>query len=113
MLLDLAKALSFFLSILSLYPVLTSAFFVPGAEWRERLALALVHVGFAACIACASGLFFAAEPHGAGHRPRALVSTLPVRVFLWAMAGIGVLFILSWYLEDFYVPLMKHGCCRP
>jgi heme/copper-type cytochrome/quinol oxidase subunit 1 len=37
MLLDLAKALSFFLSILSLYPVALSAFFVPGTRfsgWR-------------------------------------------------------------------------------
>ena len=29
-----------------------------------------------------------------------LTATLPVRVFFWALAGIAVLFTLSWYLVD-------------
>lgn len=113
MLLDLVRAFSFFLSMLSLYPVLTSAFFVPGSQWQDRLSLALVHVSFAACICVASGLLFAWHPHAGSASIRPLISTLPVRLFLWALVAISVLFVLSWYLEDYYVPLLRHDCCRP
>ncbi len=42
MLLEIGKALSFILSLLSLYPIVLSAFFVPGTHWEERLSLSLV-----------------------------------------------------------------------
>jgi hypothetical protein len=32
--------------------------------------------------------------------------TLPVRLYFWALAGMTVLFVLSWYLEEYYVPLI-------
>jgi hypothetical protein len=32
--------------------------------------------------------------------------TLPVRLFLWSLAGMALLFFLCWYLEEYYVPLL-------
>ena len=111
-LLELLRPLSFFLSMLSLYPVLLSAFFVPGTRWEERLEMALLHVAFAACVCFTSGLLFA-WPTRAGFQPReALLSTLPVRIFFWAMAGMTVLFVLSWYLDVYFVPMASRNCCR-
>lgn len=113
MILELARALSFFLSVLSLYPVLVSAFFVPGTRWQERLAACLFHAGFAACVCFASGMLFI-WPSRAHPRPTGtLLSTLPVRIFFCGMAGMAVLFALGWYLEENFVPWMRHDCCRP
>jgi hypothetical protein len=112
MLLELGRALSFFFSMLSLYPVLVSAFFVPGSRWQERLVLALLYVVLAACACLISGLLFS-RPSPANPDGDALLSTLPVRMFLWAMLGMAVLFTVTWYLEEFYVPMLHHGCCRP
>jgi hypothetical protein len=108
--LELARPLSFLLSILSLYPVLLSAFFVPGTHWEERLEMALVRVVFAGCVCFASGMLYAwhsgAEPH------ESLLSTLPVRLFFFAVAGMAVLFVISWYLDTYYVPVARRDCCR-
>ena len=59
MLLELLRPLSFFVSILSLYPIVTSAFFMAGSRWEERLELALLRVAFAACICFTSGFLYA------------------------------------------------------
>lgn len=105
MLLEFGKVLSFFLSILSLYPIVVSAFFVPGTHWEERLSLSLVKVAMAGCICFASGFFFSRPPRpGCPGEP--LMQTLPVRIFLWTVAGVAVFFVLSWYLETYYVPLL-------
>lgn len=102
MLLEMGKALSFFMSILSLYALLTSAFFVPGSHWDERLEAALTKIVLAACVCFASGFFFSAS---AKPEPPA-TRTLPVKMFYWALAGMTLLFFLSWYLEEYYVPLL-------
>lgn len=111
MLLELARPLSFFLSMLSLYPVLVAAFFVPGTLWEERLVGALLRIALAGCMCLMSGLVFSRpsleNPEGEG-----LMATLPMRMFIWAMAGMALLFALSWYLEENFVPLMQHDCCR-
>jgi hypothetical protein len=112
MLLELARTLSFFLSILSLYPVLVSAFFVPGSRWQERLEMALLYIALAACVCFVSGLLFS-WPSAENPDGERLMSTLPVRLFLWAMAGMAILFAVSWYLEEYYVPLLRHDCCKP
>ena len=102
MLLEVGKALSFIMSILSLYALLVSAFFVPGSRWEERLADSLLRIALAACVCLASGLMFrSTEP---GEPP--VTRTLPVRLFFWALAGMALLFFLSWYLEEYYVPLL-------
>jgi hypothetical protein len=112
MVLELSRALSFFLSILSLYPVLTSAFFVPGSHWQDRLAMSLLRIALAACVCFISGLLFS-WPSPANPAGQSLTSTLPVRMFLWTLTGMAILFAVSWYLEEYYLPLLPHRCCRP
>jgi hypothetical protein len=102
MLLEVGKALSFFLSILSLYAVMISAFFVPGSRWEERLMDSLLRIGLAGCVCFASGLIFRSST--AEEPP--VTRTLPVRLFFWALAAMVLLFFLSLYLEEFYVPLL-------
>jgi hypothetical protein len=104
LLLDIAKALSFFLSILSLGPVVLSAFFVPGSRLEDRLVLALEKIALAGCICFLSGILFA-KPwrvnQGSGEH---LIETLPVKMYLWTVLGVAILFLLSWYLEVSFVP---------
>jgi hypothetical protein len=106
MLLDLAKAISLALSILSLYPVMMSAFFVPGTRWEDRLAMSLLKIALAACVCFASGFLFALRPRVNIRTFSAVFGTLPVRLFLLSMLAMTVLFIISWYLEEYYVPLL-------
>lgn len=106
MLLDLTKAFSFFASMLALYPVVAAAFFVPGSHWQDRLILAAARMGLAGCVALVSGIMFARPwlyDEGAGRR---LLAALPVRIYLWTVLGVAILFLLSWYLEEFYVPYL-------
>jgi hypothetical protein len=109
MLLDLTKAPSFFVSMLALYPVVAGAFFVPGSHWQDRLLLALARMGLAGCLALVSGILFArpwVNESSAGHDDagRRLLASLPVRIYLWTILGVTILFLLSWYLEEFYMP---------
>jgi hypothetical protein len=98
--------------MLSLYPVIGSAFFVPGSHWQERLTLALLRVLLAASVSFASGLLFVYPLRANAGTQHSIMATPPVRIFLWAMAGMAILFAVSWYLEEYYVPLLPHGCCR-
>ena len=106
MLREIGKAVSFILSILSLYPLILSAFFVPGTSWPDRLSMSMGRIGIAACCCFASGLFFQRQPRWQGDPGEPLLHTLPVRMFLWTLAGVAVLFLLSWYLDAYYVPLL-------
>ncbi|MGD0894026.1 MAG: hypothetical protein ABR923_21090 [Terracidiphilus sp.] len=112
MLLELARAFSFFLSMLSLYPVLVSAFFVPGKHWQERLSDSLLYVILAGCMCLISGLLFA-HPSPANPEGDRLLTTLPIRLLFFALAGMAVLFALAWYLDLYFAPQLRHGCCRP
>jgi len=111
MLLDLTRAASFFLSIVTLYWVTISAFFVPGASLKDRLFTALLRLALAACASFLSGLFFAwpSRTHRQPHQP--LTSTLPVQLFFWALAAIAVLFLSSWYLATYPCSInISHDC---
>ncbi len=111
MLLDLTRALSFFLSLVSLYWVTISAFFVPGASLQERLVTALLRLAFAACVSFFSGLLFSwpSRTQRESHQP--LLSTLPVQLFFWALAGIAILFLSSWYLATYPCSInISHDC---
>jgi hypothetical protein len=99
MLLDLAKALSFFLSILSLCPVVQSAFFVPGSQLEDRLVLALEWMALAGCICFLSGILFSQPWRADAETGDHLLHELPVRMYLWTVGAVAVLFVLSWYLE--------------
>jgi len=101
-LLEIGKAVSFFTSILSLYALLVSAFFVPGSRWEERLVASLLRIALAGCVCFASGLLFRSSEQ----TQPPVIRTLPVRLFFWALAGMTLLFFLSWYLEEYYVPLL-------
>ena len=111
MFLELARPLSFFLSMLSLYPVLVAAFFVPGTRWEERLVGALLRIALAGCACLMSGLVFS-RPSTENPAGESLMATLPMRMFIWAMLGMALLFALSWYLDENFVPFMRHDCCR-
>ena len=118
MLLELLRPISFFAGMLSLYPVMLSAFFVPGTRWEERLTMALLRVAVAACLCFTSGLLYAhpaTHPISQPSEPaEPLLRTLPVRLFFCAIGGMALLFALSWWLDIYYVPLIfNHGCCRP
>jgi len=111
MLLDLARALSFFLSIVSLYWATIGAFFVPGSTWEERLTVALLRLGLAACICFFSGILFSWPSGPRRQRPLPLTSTLPVQLFFWALAGITILFLSSWYLASYPCSIdISHDC---
>jgi hypothetical protein len=111
MLLELSRALTFFLSMLSLYPVLVSAFFVPGKHWQERLLASLLYVVLAGCVCTISGLLFA-RPSPANPGGDALIKTMPVRLFFFALVGMALLFALTWYLDTYFAPQLRHDCCR-
>lgn len=98
--LELAKAASFFFCILVLCQAAMHAFFDPGATLQDRLLLALSHLFFAACIAVFSGFIFTWPVRSNPDYGRSVLSTLPVRVFLWAATGLIALFVVSWYLGD-------------
>jgi hypothetical protein len=104
--LEIGRAIALTLSILSLYPVMLSAFFVPGSRWEERLEMSLLKIAVAACICFASGLLFAYRPGTSLHFVTGVMATLPMRLFVWAMGSGAVLFAVSWYLEEYYVPLL-------
>jgi hypothetical protein len=105
MLLEIGKAISFLASILSLYALMGSAFFVPGTQWQDRLVASLTRIGLAACVCFASGILFRQEAlHRSPGSDAPLSSTLPVKLFCWALLIMAALFLLSWFLETYYIP---------
>src|ERR1700751_1448802 len=98
--LEIAKAISLLVCILSLYWVSISAFFVPGTQWRERLWIAGFKLLAAAAICFYSGMVFSWPSKTNPTAFQRLTATLPVRLFFWGLTGIAVLFALSWYLAD-------------
>jgi hypothetical protein len=98
--LELAKAVSFLVCILSLYWAAISAFFVPGTQWEERLWIAAFKLLAAAAICFYSGMVFSWPSRSNPTAFQRLTATMPVRLFFWSLAGIAVMFALSWYLAD-------------
>jgi hypothetical protein len=96
--LELGKAISFFLSLLSLYPVVVSAFFAQGHRWEERLTMALLKLAISACICFASGLLFVLPVRSNPDARQPIWATLPMKAFFFGTLGIAVLFVLTWYL---------------
>lgn len=100
MVLEISRAVSFLLSILSLCALLDRAFFIPATRWEERLIGSAVYVVLAACMCLASGLLFRYSTN-----PEVpLIRTLPVRLFFWSLLGVALLFAICWYLDVYYVP---------
>jgi hypothetical protein len=102
MLLDLGRVISFFLSLFSLFALVDTAFFVTATTWPQRLYASITRVVLAACLALLSGFLFRFHT-----RPAIPLSrTLPIRIFLWTLIGVIVLFALAWLLDVYYVPLL-------
>jgi len=102
---EIGKFVSFGASILSLFALLGSAFFVPGSGWEDRLIGSLSRVALAGCICFASGILFREDAiRRAPESNPPLTSTLPVRLFFWALGAMAVLFLLGWFLDTWYVP---------
>ena len=99
-LLDFGKVASFLMSILSLCALLDSAFFVPATRWEDRFVASLARILLAGSVSAISGmLFHFSQPNVP------LAKTLPVRLFLWAIAGFSLFFALGWYVDVYYMPL--------
>jgi hypothetical protein len=107
LMLELAKAVSFLVCILSIYWTAISAFFVPGAQWEERLWLAGFKLLAAAAVCFYSGMVFSWPSRTNPTAFQRLTATMPVRLFFWAVAGIAVLFALSWYLANSEAQLLS------
>ena len=107
MLLEIGKAVSFLVSLLSMFPLLERAFFAPGTRWEERLGMALEQLVLSGCVCFVSGLVFTWPSAANPEADRSLFRTLPVKMYLWALPGTALLFLLSWYLAVFYVPLLS------
>jgi len=106
MLLDLGKAVALIASMTSLYWVMLGAFFEPGTHWQDRLELCLARVAIAAAICIAGGVLFRhARPRGSAATH--LLFTLPVQVFFYGFAAMTTLFVVSWYLEEYYLPWLR------
>ena len=103
MVLELARPIALLFSILSLLGVFHAAFLEPAGDMEQRLVGSLGPLLLAASIAFAGGLTFQARWRMGGNRRSAyvapLIETFPVRIFCWSVAGMAVLFVLSWYLE--------------
>jgi len=97
---ELARAIALILSIVSLYALPGSAFFMPGSPWQTRLLSSVETLAMSACVCFASGLLFSistkTEPP--------VTQTLPVQLFWWTLGGTVLMFLLSRYLEVFYIP---------
>ena len=104
-LVDLARAISFFLTIFFPINSLQYCFLPPRHDMGGTSFACVPRVLLAACIAFASGLLFRNSTDPAVP----LRKTLPVRVLLWALVGNLVLFAFSWYLVVYYVPLARRG----
>jgi len=105
--LPIVKLAALTLSILSLCLLLAHAFFVPGSPWSDRLFDALGTLGLAGSVCFASGLIFEIPNRRFDPEPTPpLLRTLPVRLFLWSVALMAVMFLLSWFLAQYFVPMI-------
>ena len=102
---ELAKAVALILTIMSIYALLGSVFFVPGSPWQHRLLTSIETLAMTGCVCFASGLLFSltSQPVDGQEEPP-VTRTLPVQLFFWSLGGVVLMFLLSRYLEVFYIP---------
>lgn len=105
--LPIVKFAALTLSILSLCLLLAHAFFVPGSPWGDRLLDALGTLGLSGSVCFASGLIFEIPNRKFDPEPTPrLTQTLPVRLFFWGASLMAVMFLLSWFLAQYFVPMI-------
>ena len=98
MLVEVAKPVTLFFCILSLYAVFNTALLDPSPDMDQRIYDSIGRLALAAGIVLISGLIFCAATHDPDPSAR-LAATLPVQMFLWAAGIMVVCFVISWYLE--------------
>lgn len=104
---ELAKVVALILTILSIYALLVSVFFVPGSPWQQRLLTSIETLAMTGCVCFASGLLFSITSQSVnGQGELRVTRTLPVQLFFWSLGGVVLMFLLSRYLEVYYVPFI-------
>ena len=106
MLSDIAKPIALLLTIVSLYAVFHTAFLAPDYDQLQRIWPSLDLLAVAAAICLVSDWIFRETAGRASyaHTVRdATSTTLPLKLFRWASAGMTALFLASWYLETYCV----------
>jgi hypothetical protein len=98
-LLELAKPFALILCIAVLGGVFYTAFLIPAVDLQENLWDTLTLLSLAAGICGASGMLFR-DQTGEGS---ALLRTLPVQLFLWAVGVMAVMFVSAWFLETHFI----------
>ncbi len=102
---EVAKLAALIFTILSIYALLVSAFFVPGSPWHQRLLTSIETLAMTGCVCFASGLLFQLTSQSAKSQEGPPVTrTLPVQLFFWSVGATVLMFLLSRYLEVFYIP---------
>jgi hypothetical protein len=102
---ELAKVVALILTIMSIYALLGSVFFVPGSPWQHRLLTSIETLAMTGCVCFASGLLFSITTRPVnGEEGPPVTRTLPVQLFFWSLGGVVLMFLLSRYLEVFYIP---------
>jgi hypothetical protein len=103
MLLELGRFVALLLSILCLYALFHTVFFLPIGE-GERFVATLKMFALTASICWASGWIFREYEHQAGVRHSTIAGTLPMKAFWWSSFAISILFVVSWYFEKYFLP---------
>ncbi len=101
---EVGRLVALILCVISLYALLGSAFFILGSHWQIRLERSITTLGIATCVCFASGILFTLTESTA--RQPSLHRTLPVQLYYWGVGATVLLFLLSLYLEIYYVPYL-------
>ena len=105
MLLELGKFISLLAGIVSLNAVFYTAFLMPVDGLRERIFQSLDMLILACGVCLASGLIFRAWDRKVGIERSTIVASLPMRIFWWFSGIVVLLFVASWYVEVYWVPV--------
>jgi hypothetical protein len=101
---EVGRLVAVILCVISLYALLGSAFFILGSHWQIRLERSITTLGIATCVCFASGILFTLTESATRHP--SLHRTLPVQLYYWGVGATVLLFLLSLYLETYYVPYL-------
>ena len=104
MILDIGKAFTFLLSIVSLYYVVLSAFLCPEPTGKTGSNLLWRRLEWPRAFVLRADLLFSWRTQTGHEQGDPLMSTLPVRMFFLTLVGVAILFALAWYLDAYYVP---------
>lgn len=105
MLLELGRFISLLAGIVSLNAVFYTAFLMPVDGLRERIFQSLDMLILACGICLASGLIFRAWDRKVGIERSSITASLPMRIFWWFSGIVVFLFVASWYVEVYWLPL--------